>query len=543
MEASAAFKQLEAMKSDRSNYDPLWQDLFDYFQPNKNLITRESTPGENKYLRLYDSTGAHSCELFSGALHTMLTNPASYFFEYTTGMPELDAQDDMRKWLQAVAHILHEVLNGSNFQTEIHELYMDMNTIGIAAMSIEEDKETIVRFSSKPMRGIYVKQNARGIIDTVFHCFKWTPQMVIDEFPDSAPAWIKELNERTPEAKVDLLQIIVPNRKYDASKKLSNDGKKFKSCTYLKGMEANKHTELSEAGFDTYPWVTPRWTKATGEDYGRSPSMKCLPEVKMINEMMKETIRAQQKATNPPLLIPDDGLLGSLKSYPGGLNFYRAGNGDFIKPLESGGDLQLSFEMMEGVREHIRNCFYIDQLKLKDGPQMTATESMIRNDDNMRLLSPLMGRQHSELLKPLLDRVFEIADKRKLIPPAPAILKQFGGKIAVKYRSTMAKAQFQSDAQNLQRGVQAAAPFLQISPEAVDVLNAEEGVRYVAQMFGFPTKLVRNRDEIAAIREGRAQAQQEVAQQQQEMMDAEKVAKVAPAVKMAAEAGAPQKAR
>lgn len=534
-EAMEAYKRLEALKTKRSNYDPLWQDLMDYFLPNKNVITRESSPGENKFLNLYDSTGAHALELLAGALHSMLTNPTSYFFEFTTGDPELDADDEVRSWLQQTAHVHHEVLNNSNFQTEVHEVYLDENCVGIAAMAIDEDPIDIVRFSAKPIKGVYVDENSGGKIDTVYYCFKWKPRQILQEFQEKVPAWVEERAKKAPDEDLELLQVVRPNGEYDGGKKLDGKGKRFKSCVYIKEREAKDAVTLSEKGFDTFPWVTPRWSKATGEVYGRSPAMKCLPDVKMINEMMKETIRAQQKSTNPPLLVPDDGIVGSLKLYPGGVNYFRSGAGDFIKPLESGANLQLSFEMMKDVRERIRDCFYIDQLQLQDGPQMTATEVMQRTEEKIRLLGPLLGRQHSEFLRPLIERVFEILKKRGLLKPPPAKVK----KIDVKYRSMIAKAQLQSEAQNLQRAFAAAAPFIQLDPEAALVIDAEEGIRFAAQLYGLPQKMLRNRDEIEKIKADRDAANQEMLQQQQQQAGVEQVAKLAPAVKIASEAGQP----
>lgn len=534
-DAKEVYKRLEALKTKRSTFDSLWQDLTDYFLPNKNVITREITPGENKYLRLYDSTGAHANELLAGALHSMLTNPASYWFEYTTGIPELDENDDVRKWLQAAAHISHEVMNNSNFQTEIHEVYLDQGTIGIACMSIEEDKETVVRFSAKPMKGCYVEENNKGVIDTVFYCFKWKPRQIMQEFKDSCPEWVAKRAEECPNDDIEILQVVEPNVEYDGSKMLDLKGKKFRSCTYIRESANSDGDELEEKGFNTFPWLTPRWSKATGEVYGRSPAMKCLPDVKMINEMMKETIRAQQKATNPPMLVPDDGVIGSLKLFPGGLNFYRAGTGDFIKPLESGGNLQLSFEMMDDVRKRIRDCFYIDQLQLQDGPQMTATEVMQRTEEKIRLLGPLLGRQHSELLRPLIERVYEILDRRRLLPQPPSILR--GRKIDVKYRSMIAKAQLQSEAQNLVRVFQAAAPFLQVDPAARDIVDCDEGVRYAAQLYGLPQKLLRDKKKVEDVRHARDQANQEMLKQQQAQQGVDQVAALAPAAKIASEMG------
>src|ERR1035437_3923942 len=112
-----AYKRLATLKQKRQNYDQHWQELADYFLPSKNTITRSITPGTKRELHLYDSSGVHASELLAGALHSMLTNPSSYWFEYSSGIPALDRQDDVRKYYQDASHITHEILNGSNLQT------------------------------------------------------------------------------------------------------------------------------------------------------------------------------------------------------------------------------------------------------------------------------------------------------------------------------------------------------------------------------------------------------------------------------------------
>jgi len=91
--AKDAYKRLAALKSKRSTFDQHWQEIADYFLPNKNTITREGSAGEKRSLQIYDSTGIKANDYLAGALHGMLTNPSSYWFEFTTGIPELDKDD------------------------------------------------------------------------------------------------------------------------------------------------------------------------------------------------------------------------------------------------------------------------------------------------------------------------------------------------------------------------------------------------------------------------------------------------------------------
>lgn len=533
LEAKEAYKRLEALKSERSTLDSHLQEISDYFHPNKNNVTREGTQGEKRTLHIYDSTGIKSNELLTGFLHGMLTNPSAYWFEFTTGIPELDKDDEVRRWLQKTAHVCHEVMNNSNFQTEIHEFYLDLTSFGTAAMFIERDDVNVVRFSTKHIKDIWIEENNKGVVDTCYYCFKWVPRKIIQEFgEDKVPKFVLEKAEKSPEEKIELLQVIKPNGGYSKQKRLSVQGKQFVSCTYIKDGQ-NDHARLEEKGFNNFPGAIARWSKASGETYGRSPAMICLSDVKMLQEMMKETIRAQQLSNYPPLLVPDDGIIGSLRLTPSGINYYRGGQGDFIKPLTMGTNLLLSFETLKDVRERIRDCFYVNQLQLQRGPQMTATEVMQRSEEQMRLMGPVSGRQHSETLRPTIERVYEVADEKQLFPKIPRILS--GRKIDVKYRSQIAKAQLMNEISNLQRGIQAAAPFFQLDQKSAQVIKADEGVRYVASMLGLPAELIADRAEIEEMRAAIAEAQAEAMQAQRDQMAVEQVAMAAPAAKMAAE--------
>ena len=48
-------------------------------------------------------------------------------------------------------------------------------------------------------------------------------------------------------------------------------------------LEYKNGNELSVGGFKEFPFVVPRYLKASNEIYGRSPAMTALPDVKMLN--------------------------------------------------------------------------------------------------------------------------------------------------------------------------------------------------------------------------------------------------------------------
>jgi len=515
---------IDLLKTDRANWETHWQEVSDYVIPNKNFFTRTNVSGEKKTITLYDTSAVHSAQLLAGALHSMLTNPTSFWFGLTSGDPELDKVDSVRHWLDGTARKIHHVLNNSNFQTEIHEVYLDVVSIGTSVLSIEEDEEAHVRFSAKHLGKVYLMENNKGLIDTVFRCYEWTLKQCLEDWPDTFPEDYKKMAADNPNHKVEIVHAVYP-RSGKTDNKMPKS-MKYASCYYIE--HKGEMVELQESGFRTFPYACPRWSKSTGETYGRGPGMNALADIKMINEMMLTTLRSAQKAVDPPLMAPDDGFVRKITLKPAGVNYFRAGSQDRIEPLLTNPNVDFGYQVMEDVRRRIREAFYVDQLQLANGPQMTATEVMQRTEEKLRLMGPVLGRQHHELLKPLIDRVFDILQSKGLFGKPP---KELVGKdIDVQYTSAIAKVQMSSEIVNIQKAIAAIAPVAQFSPESLDLIDGDESVRHIMKMSGIPAQILRDEEEVKQIRQGRAEAEQQKLAMAQAQHQAEVANKMAPAL-------------
>jgi hypothetical protein len=513
--AQKLIKYYEKLKADRTTWDSHWREIAEYILPNKDAINGLVSSGEKKFNDLYDATAVHSNELLASALHGMLTNPTTPWFGLTTGDQELDRDDEVRKWLQTCTRTMLNVMNNSNFQTEIHESYLDLGSLGTCALLIEEDDTDFVRFLSIPIYQGYIDENYKGQVSTFARCFNKPAKDIVEEFAGEllTPEMQAELLKQ-PHKEHEILHVVGENHKYNPHFKEAGNWK-----YYSEYILKDKKIELSSEGFNTFPMAVARWTKISGEKYGRSPGMKCLPDIKMLQSMMKVTIRASQKVVDPPLQVPDDGVM-SVKTTPGGISYYRAGTQDRIEPLITGANLSVSFDIMEDVRTRIRSAFFIDQLQLREGPQMTATEVMQRTEEQLRLLGPILGRQHHELLKPLVDRVFEICDKRELFPPIPAKLQKLK-KIDVQYSSMIARAQKTAELESFNRMLGLCMPLFQMDPTTQDNLDTDKAFDYISSTLGLPYELVRTKLNVKKLREGRAEAANKQQQQMDEAHDAD----------------------
>jgi hypothetical protein len=250
--------------------------------------------------------------------------------------------------------------------------------------------------------------------------------------------------------------------------------------------------------------------------------------------MSEVSIRAAQKQIDPPLMVPDDGFLLPVRTTPGALNFYRTGTRDRMEPLQAGVQNPIGLAMEEQRRNAIRAAFYVDQLQLQQGPQMTATEVLQRNEERMRLLGPVMGRLQSELLQPLIQRSFQLMLRNERFIQPPEELQ--GQDIEIEYVSPLAKAQKLTDLQSTLRGIEIFTQLGQTVP-VMDYLDPDGMVKYLVEVTGMPAQVIRSNEEVAAMREEQQQAQAQAQSQQDQMMIAEQAQKTAPMIKALNEAG------
>lgn len=524
-EIAALDKRRLELKNQRTNWETHWQQLADYMLPRRADITKKRSEGDKRTELIFDGTALHAVELLAASLHGMLTSPSIAWFTLQYRDPFLQGVDVANEWLEAAQKQMYMEFARSNFQQEIHEMYYDLVVFGTAALFVEADQSNKgVRFSCRHIAEIYISEDAQGKVDTIYRHFTMTARAIAVRFgEENLPQKIKKSLEKEPYTEHPLVHVIFPkdNLKSDLFAKIN---KPFASIYYC----PESKMQLSEAGFDEQPMLVPRFNKDSVSVWGRSPAMNCLADTKMLNKMSEITLRSAQKQLDPPLMIPDDGFFSPIRTTPGSLNYYRSGTRDRLEPLQIGANNSLGLNMEEQRRQAIRQAFYVDQLVLDQGPNMTATEVLSRQETRMRVLGPVMGRLQSELLQPMIDRVFAIMMRQGAFPEPPEELQ--GADYDIELVSPLAKAQKQMELQNTLRGVEVLTQVGQIAP-VMDYLDGDKMVDYLIDVMGLPAQVVRSEEEVAILR--RQQAQQAAQQQEQlaQLQEAEIANKVAPLLK------------
>jgi hypothetical protein len=524
---------LSQLKDKRSNWETHWQEVADLIIPRKSDIVDQKVRGDKRHIQVYDATAIHSLELLASSLHGMLTSSANRWFELRFKEAVLNENDEAKEWLENVTELMYVAFQRSNFQQEIFETYHDLCAFGTAAMFIEADENDIVRFSARHIKEIFISEDARGLVNCIYRRFKLSAKAAVDKFGiDNVSRQLQNISKKSGFDEAEFCHIVKPRDIYDPKKK---DKMNMPFISIYMEMETGHIISIS--GFNEFPYVVPRYLKASNEIYGRSPGMNSLPDVKVLNKMVEVGLKAAQKQVDPPLLVPDDAMMLPIRTAPGSLNYYRAGSRDRIEALNIGANNPLGLNMEEQRRKAISQTFHVDQLLVTENRNMTATEVAQRAEEKMRILGPTLGRLQVELLNPTVIRVFNIMLRNNLFRPAPEILTN--QEIDIEYVSPAALAQKSQELSSIIRGLEIFASIGQVAP-VTDYLDPRGLVKEIIKILGIPAKVIRSDAEVQQITEEKQAAQQQQAELMNAVQESQVAKNVAPAVQALDEANRQQ---
>ena len=525
-------KRCANLESVRATWEDHWQEILDYVMPRKADVTFVRSRGEKRTEVLYDSTAITANNLLAASLQGTLTSASLPWFHLKLRDTETNQNRDVQLWLEDSAKRMYEIFNESNFNTEVHELYLDLVSIGTGAIFVEEgskgfDKEGI-HFNCLHIAEYFIQENINGKVDTLYRKYKLTARQAIQEFgEENVGEKILESVKEKPDKEFNFIHAVEPTEDYERAVGKSNTKLPVHSCHVC----TEDKMVVRTGGYNEFPYLVPRWSKATGEIFGRSPSYNALPDIKTLNKAVEIGLKAWAKAIDPPLLVQDDGVIGRVRMTPAGITVVR--HDGAVKPLEIGANWQIT-DMKEGqLRTAIRQAYYSDQLQLQDGPQMTATEVQVRYELMQRLLGPTLGRFQTEFLNPLIERVFGIMFRAGAFKDAPEIIGD--SKIDIEYVGPLARSQRMEEAVAIERLYTLAMNIGQVDPSIMDNIDHDEAIRMRARLLGVPKTVLRSSEQVEEIRAAAAEAQQQAQMAQQAQQEAQAMNTSADATKKLAD--------
>ena len=505
-------QRFDQVRGQRVNFESNWQQAADVMDPMGGDYNTKRSPGEKRTERIYEMTGANALEKFTAAMEAFHTPRTQRWHNLRASDEELNKDKSVREWFESAEDLLFKMRNApaARFYGQMYEVYKNLGLTGNGCLFVVEGPSGGVRYRYTHVGQTYIETNFEGVVDTVYYEYELTARAAVQKWGSDVPANISSDAKSQPLAKHKFLHVVRPNRDRDPERK-DAAGKPFESIEIAM---TERQMVGKPGGYEEFPYIWTRYTVNPSEVYGRGPAQMALPDVLTLQEMQKTFLRAGHKVVDPPLLVHDDRKMGrgakKIRLESGGINVggVSAEGRPLIQPLVTGGRLDLNDAMMDTLREGIRDIFlngYFDILA-DDRVQMTAYEVAERMKEKGQLLAPVIGRQQSELLGPLIVRELGIAQRQGLLPPLPDALIEADGEYEIEYESDATRMQRSDEIAAFVRLNEVMAPYYEANPALLQKIDAEEAMEHYGHDLGVPAKLFHSEDEMEEIHAQQAEA-------------------------------------
>ena len=491
-------EHFEALKNKRGKIESIWEDIKKYVCPQGDANTK-----------IYDSTSIWSKEQLASGLQSLMINRATSWFNLNVITDEEEQDQNqgqgINEWVQNIESTILDVFNNaeSNFYNQAHQFFLNLAGFGTGIFYIEENLNFpyCVFFKNISINECYFDENRFGIVDTIFRLFSMSVKNAASQWPDSKDLQEKALKD--PNETIEILHMVIENPDSKALPYLS-------VYVYFED-----RVILSEGDYSYFPFMVTRWLKEEGEPYGYAPANHVLPDIKLINKLRQLDLQVTEKQLNPPLLVPKTGIGLPLYTSPGSINYYQNGLMDKVVPLAGMENIRPSMEQQNISRDAILKAFYIDIFRMgKENKEMTAAEVQYRNEEQMRMMSPIIGRIETEFLNPLIKAVYKTLAKYKMI--AGLGDGNVMPNIDIEYSSPLSKIQKSSIINSVEQvlGFFQRSGISNLNPEVYDNLDFDKMFKMFFELRGGPEGILRGDAEVRKVRQQR-QMQQQMQQTQQ----------------------------
>jgi hypothetical protein len=519
--------RLEARKGEfTTNWQPIHQDVADHILPfHGRFLNVDTKPNDgakrHDKTKNLDDTGEHANEILAAGLYGDMTSPARPWFRL--GLEDKDLQEyaPVKVWLETTRRRMLYVFHKSNFYSSARTVYSELGGFGTAAMIEEEDFNTVVNFSPFTIGEYYIATDARGRVVAFYRHFYMRASSLVRTFGKNrvSDTVLRLISNNKGGEWVLVAHAIEKNKEYnDSIILLGAEGKAWTSM-YWEVKADNEKKFLRVGGYDVFPVIVPRWLTIGSNEYGYSPGMKALGNVRMLQKLQLGSLEALDKMNNPPMNAPAALKEKGGNILSGGVNYIdpNAGQQSFAPAFQVTPDFQNIEFKVDRVQKAVERAFYVDLFQIlsatSDGKERTAYEISKMHEEKLRLLGPVTENLHPEFLERTIDITFHHMEKAGLIPPPPPEIESMS--LEVEYISLLAQAQKMVGTTAVEQLMQFVGGIMEAFPQVRHKIDSLEVVDHYSDMLGIPSKLIVPDEEVDRKIKAEEQAAQQEMQAQQ----------------------------
>lgn len=484
------------MEGMRGNWESMWEHVARLVLPRADDFRSKHSPGTQRNQQQYDAFPMQALSKFGAVLEAGLIPRTAMWHELSTGDDDLDEAHAVRLYLDELNQRLWDTRYNprANFASQAHEYLIGLGSFGTGCMLVEARAGGGIMYKNIHLSEVFIRENWEGMIDTVHRKFEMTARQAVQTFKGDTPDKIMDkYNAGHGGEKFEFIHAVMPREDVDRNR-LDAAGLPFQGVyIFSEGQQI-----IREDGYHEMPYIVSRYAVSSREVYGRSPAISLLPDISMLNEMRRTTIEAANMAVDPPVLLPDD-VMSEFDLQPGSRNYGAADDQGrpLAHPWNTGVNVGLGLEMIGDTRGQIDDGFLGAMFRvLIENPQMTATQALLVAQQQGQMTAPVVGRQQSEWLGPMIRRESGILFRQGRHPEMPDEIREHlqntRESLKIGYISPMVRAARSEEAVSILRTFETLAPIAQIDPTVYQQFDTLEVARIVADVNGVPAAALKS---------------------------------------------------
>ena len=517
--------RLMSLRANRYSWWVHWRELAEYFLPRryKWLITaNQMSRGSPINERILDEEACIFARNLAAGLVSGKCGPNSKWFRLLIGHIDSTGTTPVSLWLAECERMLYLIFSQSNFYNAIGVAFNDLVIFGTCAMLIYENFKNVIHCINPALGEYYVDVNDEYFPSVLYREFTLTADACVRKFSyNNCSESVRQLYDN-PSGSGRAREIIVAH-----SIEPNDDGRfglgsrwPFREAYWEWGSTASPQAGpstngfLRRGGFYESPAIIGRWDTVSNDPYGRGPGMDGLPGQKQVQQATRRKGQAIDKMVNPPLVADAQLKNKPANLTPGGVTyvsgFAAAGRPGIASVYETKFPVQEITADIEAVKQRLSRVFYNDILRTasqyETRSNVTAIEWDLRKSESMVMLGPALDRIDFEILSPIISRVFNMANRAGILPPAPRMIQDMP--LNIEYVSVLSQAQKAAAASGIERTFQVAGGVAGVVPSVMDNLDVDYAIEKYSDLLGNDPKLIRSKEQLAQIRDDRAKNEQ-----------------------------------
>jgi len=485
--AAGRYAQLQ---SSRSTFDREAKESSKLTIPS--LIPESTTGTRAKIKTPFQAVGARGVNSLASKLLFALLPPSTAFFKLSIDSLELLKQGqegletEIDKGLRTIETALMNEIEISNDRVAMFEALKHLIVGGNVLLYLTDDGLKVY-----PLSKFVCKRDAVGNVLEIITQESVSPNALSPEFLEQIKKK-ENYDEKTMDSELDI---------YTYVRRVNDDFMWYQECKGEKipGTDGRSKVDVS-------PWITLRFVRIDGEDYGRGYVEEYRGDLISLEALMQAIIEGAAASAKTLFLVNPNGVTraATLAKAPNGA--IREGSAADISVMQvnKGGDFQVSFSAIQRIESRLEYAFLMARSVQRDAERVTAAEVTMMANELENSLGGIYSILTQEFQLPYLKRRMHMLVRSGKAPKLP---------------EKLVKPKIVTGVQGLGRGndrnklIEFIGTVSQaLGPDIMrQYMNVDEAIKRLANSIGIDTaNLVKTQEEIQA--EMQAMQQQQLIQ-------------------------------